>query len=153
MGDGSSLSLISSVSAGNRIRRIAINGLDFRQRYPSGSRRQNGHTASPWERETLKATLHFSRVLPWRLVCAGTRQGSRPSVPRLPGSQACLKRSRRPNCHRRKTRQDRRLAKFLTGCPLDWHSARPLLRQNHRRVLSFMLPRSLEPGPRQVRAT
>ena len=27
-------------------------------------------------------------------------------------------------CHKRKTRQDRRLAKFLSACSLDWHSAR-----------------------------
>ena len=34
-------------------------------------------------------------------------------------------------CHKRKTRQDRLLAKFLSGCSLDWHSARRMLRQHH----------------------
>ena len=52
-------------------------------------------------------------------------------------------------CHRHKTRQDWRLAKFLTSCSLDWHSARRLLRQNRRWALSFLLPCSLEPSPRQ----
>ena len=33
------------------------------------------------------------------------------------------------SCHRRKTRQDRRLAKFLSACSLDWYSAKRLLRQ------------------------
>ena len=53
------------------------------------------------------------------------------------------------SCHRRKTRQDRRLAKFLAACSLDWYSAKRLLRQNHRWALSFLMPRSLEPSPRQ----
>ena len=56
------------------------------------------------------------------------------------------------NCHRRKTRQDRRLAKFLTACSLDWHSARQLLRQNRRWALTFMLLCSLGPAPRQANA-
>ena len=51
-------------------------------------------------------------------------------------------------CHRRKTRQDRRLAKFLSACSLDWHSAGRMLRQHHRWALSFLLPCSLEPAPR-----
>ena len=50
-------------------------------------------------------------------------------------------------CHRRKTRQDRRLAKFLAACSLDCYAARRLLKQNHRWVLSFMLPCSVEPTP------
>ena len=54
------------------------------------------------------------------------------------------------SCHRRKTRQDRRLAKFLVACSLDWHTARQLLRQNHKWALSFKLPCSLEPSPRQT---
>ena len=53
------------------------------------------------------------------------------------------------SCHKRKTRQDRRLAKFLAACSLDWYSARQLLRQNRSWALSFMLPCSLEPAPRQ----
>ena len=52
-------------------------------------------------------------------------------------------------CHRRKTRQDRRLAKFLTACSLDWYGAQRLLRQNRSWAMSFMLPCSLEPAPRQ----
>ncbi|MYE54516.1 MAG: hypothetical protein F4X34_04885 [Chloroflexi bacterium] len=50
------------------------------------------------------------------------------------------------SCHGRKTRQDRRLAKFLVACSLDWYSARQLLRQNCRWALTFMLPCSLEPS-------
>ena len=53
------------------------------------------------------------------------------------------------SCHRRKTRQDRRLAKFVAACSLDWYAAQRLLRQNRRWALSFMLPCSLEPAPRQ----
>ena len=49
------------------------------------------------------------------------------------------------DCHRRKTRQDRRLAKFLSACSLDWHGARRLLRQHRQWLRSFMLPCSIEP--------
>ena len=49
-------------------------------------------------------------------------------------------------CHRRKTRRDRRSAKFLTACSLDWHGARRLLRQDHKLALSFLLPWSLRRG-------
>ena len=52
------------------------------------------------------------------------------------------------SCHRRKTRQDRRLAKFLAACSLDWYSVMNLLRENRRWALTFMLPCSLEPAPR-----
>lgn len=52
------------------------------------------------------------------------------------------------SCHRRKTRQDRLLAKFLAACSLDWYSARHLLRRNRNWALSFTLPCSLEPSPR-----
>ena len=51
-------------------------------------------------------------------------------------------------CHRHKTRQDRLLAKFLSACSLDWHSARRMLRQHHDWLQSFLLPCSLEPAPR-----
>ena len=47
------------------------------------------------------------------------------------------------SCHRRKTGQDRRLAKFLSACSLDWYGARQLLKQNRRWALSFLLPYSL----------
>ena len=50
------------------------------------------------------------------------------------------------SCHRRKTRQDRRLAKFLAACSLDWYAALRLLRQNRRWALSFMLPCSIAPS-------
>ena len=53
------------------------------------------------------------------------------------------------DCHRRKTRQDSRLAKFLLACSLHWFSAKSLLRRNRRWALTFMLPCSLEPAPRQ----
>ena len=52
------------------------------------------------------------------------------------------------SCHRRKTRQDRKLAKFLAACSLDWYSVKNLLRQNRRWALTFMLPCSLESAPR-----
>ena len=52
------------------------------------------------------------------------------------------------SCHRRKTRQDRRLAKFLSACSLDWHSARRLLLRHRSWLQSFLLPCSLEPAPR-----
>ena len=52
------------------------------------------------------------------------------------------------SCHRRKTRQDRRLAKFLSTCSLDWHSARRLLPQHREWLRSFLMPCSLEPVPR-----
>ena len=54
------------------------------------------------------------------------------------------------SCHRRKTRQDRRLAKFLSACSLNLHSARRMLRQHHNWLQSFLLPRRLEPAPRQT---
>ena len=54
------------------------------------------------------------------------------------------------DCHRRKIRQDRQLAKFLSACSLDWRGARRLLNQNRRWALLFLLPRSLEPAPRQT---
>ena len=53
-------------------------------------------------------------------------------------------------CHKRKTGQDRLLAKFLSACSLDWRGARRLLNQNRRWALLFLLPRSLEPAPRQT---
>ena len=56
------------------------------------------------------------------------------------------------NCHRRKKRQDRRLAKSLAACSLDWYSARQLVRQNWRWAPSFLLPSSLEPTPRRTSA-
>ena len=52
------------------------------------------------------------------------------------------------SCHRYKTRQDWRLAKFLSACSLDWHSTRRLLRRHHTWLQSFLLPCSLEPDPR-----
>ena len=57
------------------------------------------------------------------------------------------------SCHRRKTRQDRRLAKFLASCSLDWHGAQRMLGQHRRWALSFMMPCSLEPSPRQSGAS
>ena len=57
------------------------------------------------------------------------------------------------SCHRHKTRQDRRLAKFLSACSLDWHGAQRMLGQYRRWALAFMMPRSLEPSPRQSGAS
>ena len=54
------------------------------------------------------------------------------------------------DCHRRKPRQDRWLAKFLWACSLDWYSAQRLLRRHHSWLQTFLLPRSLEPAPRQA---
>ena len=50
-------------------------------------------------------------------------------------------------CHRRKTGQDRRLAKFLSACSLDWYSAQRLLLRHHTWLQSFLLPCSLELAP------
>ena len=49
------------------------------------------------------------------------------------------------SCHRRKTRQDRRLAKFLAACSLDWHGAQRMLGQHQGWARSFLMPCSLEP--------
>ena len=51
-------------------------------------------------------------------------------------------------CHRHKTRQDWRLAKFLSACSLDWHSTRRLLHLHREWLRSFLLPCSLKPAPR-----
>ena len=53
------------------------------------------------------------------------------------------------DCHKRKTDQDRWLAKFLSACSLDWHDARRLLGQNREWLQTFLLPCSLEPALRQ----
>ena len=50
------------------------------------------------------------------------------------------------NCHRRKTRQDWQLAKFLAACSLDWHGAQRMLRQHKVWARSFMMPCNLEPA-------
>lgn len=52
-------------------------------------------------------------------------------------------------CHRRKTRQDRQLAKFLSACSLDWHGAQRMRRRYRLWLRSFLLPYSLEPVSRQ----
>ena len=57
------------------------------------------------------------------------------------------------SCHRHKTKQDRRLAKFLSACSLDWYAARWLLKQHRKWALSFLLPCSLEPAPQQMGIT
>ena len=54
---------------------------------------------------------------------------------------------------RRKTGQDRRLAKFLTACLLDSFSTKHELRQSRKGVLSFILPGRHEHSPRQVCAS
>ena len=44
------------------------------------------------------------------------------------------------SCHRRKTRLDRRLARFLSACSLDWRGARRALRINHAWADAFLAP-------------
>ncbi len=53
------------------------------------------------------------------------------------------------SCHKRKTRQDRLLAKFLVACSLDWYNARKMLHKHRRWVRSFLLPYSFASSPRQ----
>ena len=53
------------------------------------------------------------------------------------------------SCHRRKTRQDRQLAKFLSACSLDWYGAQRIRRRYRLWLGSFLLPYSLEPVSQQ----
>ena len=46
------------------------------------------------------------------------------------------------SCHRRKTRQDRQLAKFLSACSLDWYGAQRIRRCYRLWLRSFLLPYS-----------
>ena len=48
-------------------------------------------------------------------------------------------------CHRRKTRQDRVLAKFVRGCNIDWQEARNLCEWQRDWLDAFLLPYSLYP--------
>ena len=43
-------------------------------------------------------------------------------------------------CHRRKTRLDRRLARYLSGCSLDWRRARRVARRNQLWLNEFLKP-------------
>ena len=43
-------------------------------------------------------------------------------------------------CHRRKTRLDRRLARYLGGCSLDWRVARGVARRNRLWLNEFLKP-------------
>ena len=43
-------------------------------------------------------------------------------------------------CHRRKTRLDRRLARYLAGCSLDWRSAWRVARLNRAWLIAFLGP-------------
>ena len=56
------------------------------------------------------------------------------------------------SCHRRKTKHVKGGAKFLAASSLDWHGAQRMLGQYRRWALSFMMPCSLEPTPRQTSA-
>ena len=51
-------------------------------------------------------------------------------------------------CHRRKSRQDRALVRFLRGCALDWRGARSLMALHSQWIESFLLPSSLGPAGR-----
>ena len=53
------------------------------------------------------------------------------------------------SCHRRKTRQDRQLARFLSACSLDWYGAQRIRRRYRLWLRSFLLPYSLEPVSRR----
>ena len=44
------------------------------------------------------------------------------------------------SCHRRKTRLDRRLARFLSACSLDWRGARRAWRVNRAWAGAFLAP-------------
>ena len=44
------------------------------------------------------------------------------------------------SCHRRKTRLDRRLARFLSACSLDWRGARRAWRLNRAWAGAFLAP-------------
>ena len=44
------------------------------------------------------------------------------------------------DCHRRKTRLDRRLARFLAACSLDWRGARRVARRNRSWLRAFQGP-------------
>ena len=48
-------------------------------------------------------------------------------------------------CHRRKTRKDRVLAKFVRGCNIDWQEARNLCEWQREWLDAFLLPYSLAP--------
>ena len=48
------------------------------------------------------------------------------------------------DCHRGKTRQDRRLAKFLSACDIDWHTAKRIVQRHGAWAQAFMMPCSLE---------
>ena len=43
-------------------------------------------------------------------------------------------------CHRRKTRLDRRLARYLSGCSLDWRRARRVAQLNEAWLIAFLGP-------------
>ena len=43
-------------------------------------------------------------------------------------------------CHRRKTRLDRRLARYLSGCSLDWRSEWRVARLNRAWLIAFLGP-------------
>ena len=44
------------------------------------------------------------------------------------------------SCHRRKTRMDRRLARFLAACRMDWRRALSALRLNRAWATAFLAP-------------
>ena len=90
LGEDPSISLNSSVSARNRLRTIAVERLNFRQRYPPcTSRRQNGHAASTCERCRLIFNPLSHQKHPAHRGFAGPRRGLHPSALPLRQSQAC----------------------------------------------------------------
>ena len=56
------------------------------------------------------------------------------------------------SCHRRKTRLDRRLARFLSACSLDWRGARRAWRLNRAWAGVFLGPLGIVDG-RRARGT
>lgn len=55
-------------------------------------------------------------------------------------------------CHRHKTRQDRRLARFLRFCRLDWQMAKELRTAHSEWLQTFLLPCSLSEPEQQGRS-
>ena len=54
------------------------------------------------------------------------------------------------SCHRRKTRQDRILAKFVRACGLDWKRANRLLVRQGAWFKAFLLPYSLSAPSQEI---
>ncbi len=56
------------------------------------------------------------------------------------------------DCHKRKTKQDRRLARFLRFCRMDWERAKELRDAQAEWLKTFLLPCSLAPPEQFMRS-